>query len=159
MIIHRCIPEGFCNLELRVQFYDYNPNNMLLWMGMRLSCRGWWSIQNMCVLFLCRLSKIAYCQEKQILAKSPYRCYPVKEQPIKMNGAIYVWCVILKFIIPTAAEACIGALFLNIKKGKITRVLHQDLGNMQLTIPIRYGNAIAAGITNNSIKKQHSRSK
>jgi hypothetical protein len=36
--------------------------------------------------------------------------------PIKLNGAIHVTCTILKLIAASAAEAELGALFLNAKK-------------------------------------------
>ena len=40
---------------------------------------------------------------------------PSKGKPIKMNGAVYVFCEILKFVVASAAEAELGALFLNAK--------------------------------------------
>ena len=39
---------------------------------------------------------------------------PVNRQPIKLNGKIYITCVILKLVAASAAEAELGALFLNV---------------------------------------------
>eukprot|EP00804_Cyclotella_cryptica_P022655 CCRYP_012469-RC/>CCRYP_012469-RC protein AED:0.37 eAED:0.30 QI:0/0/0/1/0/0/2/0/432 len=43
---------------------------------------------------------------------------PIDKTPIKLNGAIYVFCGILKFVVASAAEAKLGALFLNCNEGK-----------------------------------------
>jgi hypothetical protein len=46
---------------------------------------------------------------------------PVNSETIKTNGAIYVFCGILKFVVASAAEAELGYLFLNAKEGKSLR--------------------------------------
>ena len=38
---------------------------------------------------------------------------PKDGQPIPLNGAIYVYSGILKFVVASAAEAKLGALFVN----------------------------------------------
>jgi hypothetical protein len=38
------------------------------------------------------------------------------EKPIKLNGAFFTLCAILRFVIASAAEAELGALFLNCKQ-------------------------------------------
>ena len=48
---------------------------------------------------------------------------PKKNQPIRLNGALYAFCGILKFVVASAAEAKLAALFLNAKEGKIIRVI------------------------------------
>jgi hypothetical protein len=40
-------------------------------------------------------------------------------KPIKLNGAFFTLCSILCFIVASAAEAKLGALFLNCKEGMI----------------------------------------
>ncbi len=44
---------------------------------------------------------------------------PTDNQPIELNGAIYTLCGILKIVVASAAEAELGALFMNIKDGVI----------------------------------------
>ena len=44
---------------------------------------------------------------------------PKKGEPIPLNGAIYVHSGILKFVVTSAAEAELGALFLNAKEDNI----------------------------------------
>jgi hypothetical protein len=45
---------------------------------------------------------------------------PVNGDPIKLNGAVHITCTILKLVAASAAEAELGALFLNAQEAKIT---------------------------------------
>ena len=83
---------------------------------------------------------------------------PNDDEPIMLNGAIFVFCGILKFVVSSAAEAELGALFLNCKEGKILRLVLQELGHPQPPTPAHCDNATAAGIANDTVKKQRSRS-
>eukprot|EP00804_Cyclotella_cryptica_P005556 CCRYP_003061-RA/>CCRYP_003061-RA protein AED:0.38 eAED:0.32 QI:0/0/0/1/0/0/3/0/444 len=83
---------------------------------------------------------------------------PIDKTPIELNGAIYVFCGILKFVVASAAEAELGALFLNCKEGKILRLVLQELGHYQPPTPTHCDNETATGIANNTVKKQWSRS-
>jgi hypothetical protein len=44
---------------------------------------------------------------------------PNPTQPIKLNGAFFTLCAILRFAVASAAEAELGALFLNCKQATI----------------------------------------
>ena len=78
---------------------------------------------------------------------------PKNGQPIFLNGAIYALCMILKFVAASAAEAKLGALFLNAKKTKIVRLILFELGHLQPPTPIHCENTTAVGIINNTIKR------
>lgn len=78
-------------------------------------------------------------------------------KPITLNGAIHVSCSVIKFTVASAAEAELGALFINCREGKIIRLILEELGHPQPATPVHCDNATAAGIANNSIKKQRSR--
>ena len=71
-----------------------------------------------------------------------------------MNGNIYVSCGILRIVVGSAAEAKLGALFLDIKQGKILRLALNELGYTQPPTPVHCGNTTAAGIVNNSDKNR-----
>ena len=75
-----------------------------------------------------------------------------------MNGNIFVSCGILKVVVTSAAEAELGALFLNIKEGDTLRLTLMELGHTQPPTPVHYDNITATGIANNSVKKHRSRS-
>ncbi len=81
----------------------------------------------------------------------------VPNQPIHLNGAIHVACSVIKFTVASAAEAELGALFLNCREGKIIRLILEELGHPQPATPVHCDNATAAGIANDTIKKQRSR--
>ena len=54
---------------------------------------------------------------------------PHKGEPIHLNGNIAVTCAILKIVAYYAAEAEIGALFLNTKESRIVRPTLAELGH------------------------------
>ena len=82
---------------------------------------------------------------------------PRDGDPIKLNGAIHITCTILKLVAASAAEAELGALFLNAQEAKVLRLILTELGHPQPKIPIHIDNTTAVGICNNTIKRQRSR--
>jgi hypothetical protein len=52
---------------------------------------------------------------------------PRDGDPIKLNGAIHVTCTILKLVAASAAEAELGALFLNAQEAKVIRLVLQPI--------------------------------
>ncbi len=81
---------------------------------------------------------------------------PIDGKPIKLNGAFHTLCSILRFVVASAAEAELGALFLNCQEGMIFKATLEDLGHPQPKIPVHCDNATAVGIANNTIKRQRS---
>ena len=81
---------------------------------------------------------------------------PKDNLPIKLSGAIHVISTILKFVAASAAEAELGALFVNAKEGRVIRLILQELGHPQPPTPIHCDNSTAAGIANNTVKRQRS---
>jgi hypothetical protein len=49
-------------------------------------------------------------------------------QPIILNGAIHVTCSVIKFTVTSAAEAELGALFLNCREGTNIRLILEETG-------------------------------
>jgi hypothetical protein len=82
---------------------------------------------------------------------------PVDGDPIKLNGAIHITCTILKLVAALAAEAELGALFLNAQEAKVLRLTLLELGHPQPPTPILINNTATVGIVNNTIKCQCSR--
>ena len=83
---------------------------------------------------------------------------PKPGEPIRLNGAIHSLCNILKFVAASVAEAELGALFLNVKQGRIARLILQEMGHPQPPTPISCDNSTTCGIVNNTIKRHRSRS-
>ena len=79
---------------------------------------------------------------------------PCDNIPIKLNGSIYVISTILKFVTASAAEAKLGALFVNAKEGNVILLILKELGHPQPPTPIHCGDSTAAEIANNTVKCQ-----
>merc|ERR1711983_369440 len=78
-------------------------------------------------------------------------------EPIRLNGALHVLSAILKCAAASAAEAKLGALFLNMKEGRVLRLALEELGHPQPPTPVHVDNATAVGIVDGTIKRQRSR--
>ena len=83
---------------------------------------------------------------------------PQDHMPIQLNGAIHVISSYLKFVFASAAEAELGAVFVNSKEGKVISLILHELGHKQPATPIHCDNTTATGIANSTVKKQRSRS-
>jgi hypothetical protein len=70
---------------------------------------------------------------------------PVNGEPIRLNRAFHTMCSILRFVVSSAAEAELGALFLNCQEGMIFRLTLDDLGHPQPKTPVHCDNATAIG--------------
>jgi hypothetical protein len=77
---------------------------------------------------------------------------PQDGDPIILNGAIHIICTILKLVAASAAEAELGALFLNTQEAKILQLTLTELGYPQPPTPIHIDNTTTVGIVNNTIK-------
>ena len=60
---------------------------------------------------------------------------PRNNAPIRLNRAIYTLCNIMKFVASSAAEAELGALFMNAKEVRIIRLTLKELGRPQPPTP------------------------
>jgi hypothetical protein len=79
---------------------------------------------------------------------------PVDGDPIKLNGTIHIACTVLKLVAASAADADLGALFLNAQEAKVLRLTLLELGHPQPPTPIHINNTTTIGIVNNTIKRQ-----
>jgi len=83
---------------------------------------------------------------------------PKNAKPIFINGAFYVNTTIIRqFIVASAAEAELSALFRNCQDGIIFRLTLSNLGHPQPKTPVHCDNATAVGIASNTVKRQRSR--
>ena len=82
---------------------------------------------------------------------------PVDNEPIKLNAPILSMCGILRLVAMSAAEAELGALFVNAREAKIIRLTLLEMGYPQPCTPVHIDNTTVTGIVNNTIKRQRSR--
>ncbi len=87
---------------------------------------------------------------------APWQHSTIWRNPIKLNGAIHITCTILKSVAASAAEARLGAHFLNAQEAKVFQLVLAKLGHPQPPMPMHIGNTTTAGIVNNTIKCQQS---
>ena len=83
---------------------------------------------------------------------------PKDGKPIGLNGGFYTNTTIMRFVVASAAEAELGALFYNCQTGMIFGQTLANIGHPQPKTPIHCDNATAVGIVNNTVKRQRSRS-
>ena len=75
-------------------------------------------------------------------------------EAIRHNGSVHTVCGILKHIMSSAAEAELGALFVNGKEATVLRQTLADMGWKQPPTPIQTDNSTANGIINRTVKQQ-----
>jgi hypothetical protein len=68
------------------------------------------------------------------------------------NGAVLNIAKIMRAVMSSAAEAKLGALFINAKQAIPMRTTLEELGHKQPPTPIQTGNSTASGVVNNKIQ-------
>jgi hypothetical protein len=70
------------------------------------------------------------------------------------NGAILIVSKVLKHVMSSAAEAEIGAVFIDAKEGAVLRTTLEESGHKQPPIPMETDNTTATGYSNGTIKQK-----
>jgi hypothetical protein len=73
------------------------------------------------------------------------------------NGPLHTSSVILRNVMASAAEAEVGALFVNAQEGTVLRTTLIELGHPQPPTPLQSDNSTATGIVNASIRQRRSK--
>jgi hypothetical protein len=73
-------------------------------------------------------------------------------------GAILIISKVLRHVISSAAEAEIGAVFINAKEGAFLRTTLEELGHKQPPIPMETDYITATGYINGTIKQKRTKS-
>ena len=81
---------------------------------------------------------------------------PANSKPT-LNGTVYVVCKILCNILASAAEAKLGALFLNCQESVPIRITLEKMGHAQPPTPVQVDNSTALGIATRTIKQRKSK--
>jgi hypothetical protein len=77
------------------------------------------------------------------------------DKPNKLtNGAILIIITVLKHVMSSAAEAEIGAVFLNAKERPVLRTTLEELGHPQPPTPFQTDNTTSTGYSNGTIKQK-----
>jgi hypothetical protein len=73
------------------------------------------------------------------------------------NGEILIISTVLKHVMSLAAEAEIGAVFINAKEGAVLRTALEELGHPQPPAPLETYNTTATGYSNGKIKQKRTK--
>jgi hypothetical protein len=73
------------------------------------------------------------------------------------NGAIMTNATIITAVMSSAAEAELGALFLNVKEAVYLRQILTKMGHPQPRTPIQTNNTTAEGVINNKIQPKQTK--
>jgi hypothetical protein len=73
------------------------------------------------------------------------------------NGAILIVSKVLKHVMSSAAEAEIGAVFINAKEGAVLRTTLEELGHTQPPTPMEIDNTTVTGYSNGTIKQKRTK--
>jgi hypothetical protein len=105
-------------------------------------------------------SDASYISEDEAKSRAGGFCYMgnATKHPKKLtNGAILIISKVQKHIMSSAAEAEIGAVFINAKEGAVLRTTLEKLGHKQPPIPMETDNTTATGYSNGTIKQKHTK--
>jgi len=76
---------------------------------------------------------------------------PTALEPPPDNGPVHVLCQIMKQVVSSAAEAKLGALFLNAQAVCPIKTALDELGHLQPATPLQIDNSMASGIANDTV--------
>ena len=73
------------------------------------------------------------------------------------NGAVLNTAQIIKAVMSSAAEAELGAMFINARKAVPARIMLEELGHKQPRIPMQIDNSTAVGVVNSNIQPRRTK--
>jgi hypothetical protein len=99
----------------------------------------------------------SYLSEKEAKSRAGgffYMGSDTKTNKKLTNGAILIISKVLEHVMSSAAEAEIGAVFINAKEGAVLRTALEELGPPQPPTPMETDNTTATGYRNGKIKQK-----
>jgi hypothetical protein len=109
-------------------------------------------------MILCIHSNAGYCNEKNAQSRAGGHFFlSNNDQLPPNNGAIMTNATIIKAVMSLAAEAELGAWFLNAKEVVYLRQILTKMGHPQPRTPIQTNNTMAEGVINNKIQPKWTR--
>eukprot|EP00957_Ditylum_brightwellii_P097858 7452083-Ditylum_brightwellii.AAC.1 len=79
------------------------------------------------------------------------------EDEVPTNCPVHAVCKTIRNVMASSAEAELGALFINAKKGEELRTALEEMGHVQPPAPIMTDNSTACGIINGTMKQRRTR--
>jgi hypothetical protein len=103
-------------------------------------------------------SDAGYCNEKNARSRAGGHFFLTSnvDNPPN-NGAVLTIATIIKAVMSSAAEAELGALFLNAREAVYLRQILTEMGHPQPRTPIQTDNSTAEGVINNKIQPKRTK--
>jgi hypothetical protein len=109
-------------------------------------------------MILCIHSDAGYANEKNARSRAGGHFFLSNNDHFPPNnGAILTTASIIKAVMSSAAEAELGALFLNAKEAVYLRQILTEMGHLQPRTPIQTDNTTAEGVINNKIQPKRTK--
>jgi len=103
-------------------------------------------------------SDAGYCNEKKARSRAGGHFFLSNgDDDSPNNGAILTIASIIKAVMSSAAEAELGALYLNAKEAIYIRQILTEMGHPQPRTPIQTDNSTAAGVVNSTIQPKRTK--
>eukprot|EP00957_Ditylum_brightwellii_P009118 689532-Ditylum_brightwellii.AAC.1 len=80
-----------------------------------------------------------------------------QEDEVPTNGPVHAVCETIHTVMALSAEAELGDLFINAKKGEELQTALEGMGHVQPPTPIMTDNSTACGIINGTVKQRRTR--
>ncbi len=103
-------------------------------------------------------SNAGYCNEKKARSRAGGHFILLNNNPVSPNnGAILTNATIIKNVMSSAAEAELGALYINSKEAVYLQQLLLKIGHPLPPTPIQTDNRTTEGVINNTIQPKHTK--
>jgi hypothetical protein len=103
-------------------------------------------------------SNAGYCNEKNLRTQTVEHFFLSNDNKnLPNNGAIFTIATIIKAVMSSAAEAELGALYLNACKAVYLQQILTEMGPPKLQTPIQTDNLMAEGVINNKIQPKRAK--
>jgi hypothetical protein len=105
-------------------------------------------------------SVASYLSEREAKSRAGgffYMGYSANTAKKLTNGEMLIISTVLKHIMSSAAEAEIGAVFINAKEGAVFRTTLQELGHPQPPVALETDSTTATGYRNGTIEQKHTK--
>jgi len=103
-------------------------------------------------------SDVSYLNEEEARSRAGGHHFLSEDVPLPPNnGAIHIIAEIIKGVMSSAAEAELGAMYINARKAVEERIILKEMGHKQPATPVQVDNSTAEGIINKRVQPKRTK--
>jgi hypothetical protein len=104
-------------------------------------------------------SDASYLNEEEARSRAGGHHFLSEDVPLPRNkkGAIHNVAEIIKGVMSSAAEAELGAMYINARKAVEIRIILEEMGHKQPATPVQVDNSTAEGIVNKRVQPKRTK--